>query len=93
MKDTESRHVQWELVGGGKEKIHFVPFQLFVGIAYHGKDMLNTNYPQLSIVQCLFFLSSYTCFLAPAWFCIKTMQHVSTCSFYSAKELNNGVVF
>jgi hypothetical protein len=43
MKDTKSKHVQWELVGGGKEKNHFVPFQLFVGLAYHGKDMQNVN--------------------------------------------------
>jgi len=88
MKDVESRHVQWELVGGGwKEKIHFVPFQLFVGLAYHSKDMRDAKYPQWSTVRCLIFLSSCT------FFCIETKQHGSTCSFYSAKELNNGGLF
>jgi hypothetical protein len=47
MKDAKSRHVQWDLVGGGKEKFHFVPFQLFVGLAYHGKDMRVTKYPPI----------------------------------------------
>jgi hypothetical protein len=47
----------------------------------------------LSSVRRLFFLSFLHMFFGPAWFCIKTMQQGSTCSFHSAEELSNVLLF
>ncbi len=91
MKDSESKHVKWELVGGeeGKKSI-LSHFNYLLGLPIMARICKTLNTPQLSTVCRLFFLSSCTCFLFPAWFYIKTKQHGSTCSFYSTKELNNG---
>jgi len=71
---------------GGRKKSILSHFNFLLGLPIMARicEALNNT------VYRPFFLSSCTCFSAPTWSCIKTMQHGSTCSFYSAKEINNG---
>jgi hypothetical protein len=50
---------------GGRKKIHFVPFQLFVGLAYHGKDMQDAKYTPIEYCLSPVFLVFLHMFFVP----------------------------